>query len=545
MLITRFKKKILFLIVVGNIVLLPLTMEGGIAFAEEVNREYEESAQEELYFGIQYLRSKKYDEAIEQLKKVIETYSKSGILAEAWSYLAKAYKKQRLYSLAIEACEKVLELQPQKLSFYLVLLELYEKVDDRIKMNKVAEQIAQLYVPPNMKIPERLRSLKLYGPARKCYQKLIDSGRYFYRPHKNMLWAFPLFGTRLFGSIFPNIDPLVADLDGDDELEIVGFSDQVLCLNGKDGSILWRCPIKTMIGCNPILVDIDGDKLLDIVAVTGDVVWAWRGYDGKLLWKNGKGEVETDTSLVSGLSTGNFNKDSINDIVADLTRKTKHGSLRRDAYCLNGKNGDILWKNHDINVYQSLILDADNDGIDDIVEINDIDKEAIVYNGLNGKLARSLKAPGGCPEPQRYTNAATYDLNNDGVKEIIAATGEGEIWAMDLNGKKLWKSRIYSKTSGGYYYSDRVSIVRINNNPTIKIKLDSFVDSGSTFVIDGITGKVESALLKEAKVDIISGYEQKKAVDINNDGKLEMVAQSGPFLYVYSVEEGKKKGGGR
>lgn len=530
---------------------------------EEIRlQDYEEKAQSELYSGIRLLRDKKYKEAVGQLKKVIEVYPKSDVLAQAWYYLAKSYEERREYLLAIDAYEKTVELMPQSLSASLELLNLCAKVDDRAKMNKVAEQVAQLYVPIDSRVPERLRELKLYTPARRCYQKLIEKGRYFGLPSGDVIWAFPLFGTER------KIKPLVADLNGDGEAEIVASSEEIFCLRGKDGTILWQFVPEGIIWCSPVLADLDGDSQLDIVATSGDMVWALRGYDGKLLWKIG--DKTDDSDRVTGLVVGNFDGDSTPDIVTNTYKGT---------YCLSGKDGRVIWKlvGTHLSLWTTFVDDVNKDGIEDLVHVHY--KYIYVYNGKDGsKIIDSLELPGEIlshPETMVF-----YDIDKDNVKELVVSAGKGMVWAINLDGKQLWQTRAYFKEKDSSWSIDEVLVVNLDNDPQEEIIVSSPADEGSTYILDGKSGAVERVMpewftratlfdynrdgtrevfgslksnnwrLAALSLNAIEDaawyfpYTLKSSpiiADINNDGRMEIVGESGLFLCAFQMKAEKAK----
>ncbi|MEZ6048293.1 MAG: hypothetical protein R3C11_22510 [Planctomycetaceae bacterium] len=83
----------------------------------------------------------------------------------------------------------------------------------------------------------------------------------------NILWKAPGYA----GEDSPN----VADLDGDGELEIVGmtFGGEVYCLN-TDGTERWKKDLRPELDnashayLTPLLCDVDGDRELEILAIT-------------------------------------------------------------------------------------------------------------------------------------------------------------------------------------------------------------------------------------------------------------------------------------
>ncbi|MBU4305262.1 MAG: hypothetical protein KJ893_06555 [Candidatus Omnitrophica bacterium] len=114
---------------------------------------------------------------------------------------------------------------------------------------------------------------------------------------------------------------------------------------------------------------------------------------------------------------------------------------------------------------------------------------------------------------------AIYDLDNDGIKEIIVNTGTGEAWAMNTNGHKLWQTRLYFKEGGGGYYREPIFIAKVDNEPQQnKVIVSAFVDNGTVFILDGITGEIEKITPKipeDIRPFIVYGELDKKAIDID------------------------------
>ncbi len=94
----------------------------------------------------------------------------------------------------------------------------------------------------------------------------------------------------------------MGDVDGDGRLEVIigDLNGYIYCLNGEDGSLLWRIHTHTGIWwCSPVLGDVDDDKQLEVIA--GDYygyVYCLNGENGSLLWMYKKeGDCESHFAL--------------------------------------------------------------------------------------------------------------------------------------------------------------------------------------------------------------------------------------------------------
>ena len=91
------------------------------------------------------------------------------------------------------------------------------------------------------------------------------------------IYAFETDGTLLWkvGGFSGEDSPNVADLDGDGKVEIIGmtFGSEVYCLDGK-GNVQWRKDLRPELDDSahaymaPVLCDLDGDRELEILALT-------------------------------------------------------------------------------------------------------------------------------------------------------------------------------------------------------------------------------------------------------------------------------------
>ena len=94
------------------------------------------------------------------------------------------------------------------------------------------------------------------------------------------LWEYPT-GANVFSS------PAIADINGDGDLEVVvgSWDNNVYALNGADGSFLWSYPTGDNVSSSPSLGDIDGDGDLEVVVGSHDNnIYALNGADGSFLW---------------------------------------------------------------------------------------------------------------------------------------------------------------------------------------------------------------------------------------------------------------------
>jgi len=195
-------------------------------------------------------------------------------------------------------------------------------------------------------------------------------------------------GIQLGGYIFGS--PALADLDGDNKLEIVlaveewtGVQSRILAIDG-DGATMAGWPVT--LGCHmvtsPAVGDLNGDGTLDIVAA---------GSDGKVY-----------SFTASGIQTPGWQ-------VADTGTETPY----------------------DYTLRQSSPILADIDGDDSLeVLVGCYDGKLYAYNSNGLPVYGWPKATAG---PIRST-AAVGNMDNDGNWDIVAASDTGGIYRWEITG---------------------------------------------------------------------------------------------------------------
>jgi outer membrane protein assembly factor BamB len=163
------------------------------------------------------------------------------------------------------------------------------------------------------------------------------------------LWNYSTGGR--IGSNDGSADPILADLDNDQELEVVVGNEKgnVIALNADDGSLLWQHLTGNGVYCTPALGDIDNDKKLDvIIGSTDGYMYALYGENGSIIWQKKRDPY-------TGASLGDIDNDNRLEII--------FGSSDNKLTALNGEDGSILWNMmfQNINWFPPALYDLDND----------------------------------------------------------------------------------------------------------------------------------------------------------------------------------------
>ena len=278
-------------------------------------------------------------------------------------------------------------------------------------------------------------------------------------------WAAPTRGS--------DSPPTIGDIDGDGELEILHgqFWDYLICFDAKTGKRKWEIQVqpRTWIQTAPTLVDLDGDSILDFVVATwclnkGDTnrIYAYRGYDQKLLWKKDLGGT-----AYHGTSVTEINGDGIPDLVI--------GDYSGTLYALNGENGETIWKYTNPIFYYIgspvAIGDLDGDGICEIVFTSAFLVTAL---RIDGTEFWSYQVPKGNPS---FRGVALADLNGDKMLDVAFATNSGQVYVLNGGGGKVLATFDLSQHIGKSFDIDHAPLIADFNEDGL---MDIFVVGGKT-----------------------------------------------------------------
>ncbi|NUQ00711.1 MAG: PQQ-binding-like beta-propeller repeat protein [Armatimonadetes bacterium] len=263
--------------------------------------------------------------------------------------------------------------------------------------------------------------------------------------------------------------PTVADLNGDNRLEVVVATDKgtVLALAGANGAELWSLPTSVERFLNaPLIADVDGDQTTEVIVLGNryGTKLCINGEDGSSLWqKAGTGEGIPGQATVSAL--------------------TPNGPMRllyvtdNELNCLDAATGDELWKvslgksdgavtvgdldggDREIlvgtndgrlvcldsagqqkwqanvggrSVKPALTVDLDNDGQTEVLAVG----SGLVRLDASGKVRWTWSPRSG---RGLSSSLAVHDLNGSGAKQIVVAGYDGGMYAVNANGKEAWR----------------------------------------------------------------------------------------------------------
>lgn len=225
-----------------------------------------------------------------------------------------------------------------------------------------------------------------------------------------------IWGTSLGGGTGQGIDVFDVDGDGDMEIAVENYDNQVFLLDGRTGNVLWS-KSKSWYGRDVEIVDVDGDGVIEIISGAGQVA----AYDplGNLKWTAAQ---EQEGMFIS---TGDITGDGYVEIVVS-------SSFPGLSFALDGQ-GVELWNRTNSGIHA--LGDIDGDEVLDVVFATvawwDVEPPFSVYavNGSNEVIwTYALDSIHNAQE----IGLAVVNLDSDSAGEVILANGT-EIIIFDPN----------------------------------------------------------------------------------------------------------------
>ncbi|MFX0195235.1 MAG: FG-GAP-like repeat-containing protein [Candidatus Hodarchaeota archaeon] len=212
---------------------------------------------------------------------------------------------------------------------------------------------------------------------------------------------------------------VMADFTGDSIDDIVAGSDDwhIYCIDGVDGTLLWRRPEEEVIINLPYAIatgDLDNDSRTDIIIGDGSNVFSYRGEDGKLMWSNNAPRAGVWSLIVADINT---------DHIMEVLAACADGKL----YVFDGRTGRDIWQYTVGGVIQSIALgDFDGDGVENDILTGSYNQTVSTINGMDGSELWTTTNIGGW-----IRNVKTGDFNGDGISDAIIGASDNAIYILD------------------------------------------------------------------------------------------------------------------
>ncbi|MBU1036907.1 peptidoglycan-binding protein [Patescibacteria group bacterium] len=349
-------------------------------------------------------------------------------------------------------------------------------------------------------------------------------------------WMYPLKPKN------PSIEA-IEDVDGDGEQEIVMIAGERMYVYKGDGSLLWetRGGVANEVGNLIGIYDLDNDGIKDVITGNypsndsfgsfriarlnifngqdGSLQYSYsffdhgRGHCGSTGWGNVVDLTEDNTKVV------NIDSDSELEIVVLPVFAYEFTIFDFSSGVANGTTEEIgSWSNNFGDGFT--IGDVDDDGTKEIIA--DYYGDLSIYNSEDGSLQYQY---------EDFMSAILgngpmeiIDVDNDGINEIIKiANYDCTITVFDADEETVkWQQDL----GGGFLRSAKGSVADVDGDGQIEIVVG--VDSDKMYVLDASDGTIEWS---------ISSRFPKSLIDIDNDGTLEILADSDgwgsvtPYIY--------------
>ena len=325
------------------------------------------------------------------------------------------------------------------------------------------------------------------------------------------------------------MSPMVADLDGDKQPEIIFNTQQgmLTAIRGKDCSEVFSVKGKYSQGSNPAIADVTGDKLPEIVIVDNQNYVVVHNNKGKVIARSAAASKVAYKETSGGPAIANLDGKGVPEMV--------HGGM---AVRYNGSS--TLTTLYNVTTHGgyrgifSAVADVDLDGKPEVVAGNRI------LDGLTGKdktPASIKKLPGG------HTAIAQFD----------PTTPEPEIVLITSHSTRVGTMRIFHPVTGKVVFGPYNFGQRMGGPPTVA---DFDGDKQPEVAAAGYVGYAvfdqqcaatplpsfcHSKGMRWFKVtqDKSSGCTGSSVFDFNGDGKAEVIYRDECWLRVYDGTTGK------
>jgi outer membrane protein assembly factor BamB len=336
------------------------------------------------------------------------------------------------------------------------------------------------------------------------------------------------------------------DVDGDALPDVLVESydagapaqDHFFCIKGNSpdyGTVLWSC--RPMGGassgggsgdqCVSYIEDINGDGHADALLGTawgGRTAYAIDGMNGSTIWSYDT-YVHTPSGWIYSICPiSDLTGDGIDEVLFCA------GSDANAAYCVNGTNGNLIWKFQANDAVMSIcqIEDMNGDGYSDAVIAGGDDEHRLIC--LSGHSTGSPGIIWQFTFPSGFQDVSVIqDVNGDGYDDVLAGGWSYYVYCRNgSNGAQIWS----------YYLGSGMVVMRVE-------PIDDINDDG---IQDVLVGSWKNAIICLSGFDgsLISSYtvgttnggdvwSVDPVDDVNGDGYADALGGSFDY-YVYCVD---------
>ncbi len=207
--------------------------------------------------------------------------------------------------------------------------------------------------------------------------------------------------------------PIVDDIDGDSQSEILVGTNRGPVLLSADGSLEWH---RNGSAIYTTVADTDGDPILDVITAGTATVRAYDGASGTQTWTRSVSAPRLRTAA---------------DADEDGRVEVYVGRVGGDVLALDARTGETEWvtpisRNEDAVVLPPVIGDVTGDGRPEVIGVTNTGTVVILDADSGDQVGRYERSV------PIWTFATPADIDDDGQDEILVRYGDGRVVALDM-----------------------------------------------------------------------------------------------------------------
>ncbi|MDX2189981.1 MAG: FG-GAP-like repeat-containing protein [Bacteroidota bacterium] len=314
---------------------------------------------------------------------------------------------------------------------------------------------------------------------------------------------------------------ITKDINNDNLDEIIYGDAQwggVHCINAQTNSQIWQINNPGHATMNLQIADFDMNDTLDVIWVGGITS---TGPDNIYIADLARKRINWESIDVNGpfygVATGDLNNDGKKEIVV-VSNESDNGYESSIIQVYDYQTNELLWQSHpdslsSLTVYGTKsieVIDIDKDGNNEIVVATDqwYDGRITIFDGVTKRVKKSYTF--NAEDYGGFYGQKTFDVNNDGINEIIVANGN----LVRIIDSRYFTTLFTSTISGGYYGYGTTIIEAGNIDNDVSNEI--IVNNGTLNIIDVNTNQVWSSNKND--------YSNIDLYDFNNDSRLDIIA---------------------
>ncbi|MDF1533927.1 MAG: FG-GAP-like repeat-containing protein, partial [Methanosarcinaceae archaeon] len=332
------------------------------------------------------------------------------------------------------------------------------------------------------------------------------------------------------------IPPVLYDLDGDGDMEVVVVSEHTVYAYDNSGVLLWSSAagiISTALQNAPIVGDINGDNKGEVITFgfleSGynlqyyNYLYTFNSTNEKFHLTTGSNYNYNGWQYEMNAKPGSpafidLDNDRIDEIVVATAGNAEGGEFKAPPALFAFDNSSRLWyqtlPSPTIRTTASAVGDVNKDSNPDVIVILDGLDDIIAYS-VNGSGATELWRTGITTSSRTTRTAAIGDVYGDSNNEVIVAADNGVFTLKGTDGSEIWH-----RITDPINYSSPV-IGDIDNDGSNEIVVGSI--TGKVYALNGNNGADMSNFPVSTGRDI---WSTPALVDLDGDSKKEIIVGS-------------------